>query len=237
MRSGHRTRAAFAARVPGAPPWWLVAVAVALLVAVTLDVANHGVMTHVDSSISNWVKHRRIRSGTLPAHLLRALTFFGQRGPVLVVAVPVVAYLAWRARSVEPILRLALALIALTVAVYALKGTITRPAPSYEPGKANPAESYPSGHLANTLVTWGTVYWSAVRAPVAPVVTRVLAIVRDIAPFAVFIGMTLLNYHWFSDFLGGACVGVILLPLVLHPVWSSLSGRVDRRLRPLGITA
>jgi membrane-associated phospholipid phosphatase len=43
--------------------------------------------------------------------------------------------------------------------------------------------------------------------------------------------MTLLDYHWISDFVGGACVGVVLLVLAQLPVWSGVGQRVDRVIR------
>jgi membrane-associated phospholipid phosphatase len=42
--------------------------------------------------------------------------------------------------------------------------------------------------------------------------------------------MTLLNFHWISDFIGGACIGIALLPVVTLPIWADVAGRIDRRL-------
>jgi membrane-associated phospholipid phosphatase len=207
----------------------VVAVAVVVLVAVTIDVAQHGWLTHLDSTIAHHVESWQIGRSSAEGEALRVLTFFGQRGPVLGVATPVALYLAWRSRSVSPLLRYAVALVLLTIAVYALKGAITRPAPSYRPGLDNPAQSFPSGHMVNAILIWGTLAWAASRAEVAAWLVRTLRVVQVIAPPAVFIGMTLLNYHWFSDFVGGACVGVILLPLVLGPWWERVETRIDER--------
>jgi membrane-associated phospholipid phosphatase len=48
-------------------------------------------------------------------------------------------------------------------------------------------------------------------------------------PIAVIVGMTLLDYHWWSDFLAGLCIGIVLLPLTLAPWWATLATRLDRR--------
>jgi len=116
----------------------------------------------------------------------------------------------------------------LTIAVYALKTAVTRPAPI--PGPHDARDSYPSGHLPNAILVWGIVAWSAARAGAPAALTNVLRIVRAVGPPAVIVGMTLLDYHWFSDFIGGACIGVALLPVVVSPVWAQIAARIDRRL-------
>jgi hypothetical protein len=59
---------------------------------------------------------------------------------------------------------------------------------------------------------------------------RIIDVLRWVAPFAVAVGMTLLNYHWLSDFVGGAAVGVLALAVASWPGWTSLAHRIDSRL-------
>ena len=44
------------------------------------------------------------------------------------------------------------------------------------------------------------------------------------------IGMTLLDYHWQSDFAAGLCVGIITRSAVTLPQLATVSRAVDRRL-------
>jgi hypothetical protein len=218
------------ARVPGAPPWWLVGAAIVVLVLASLDVAHHGFLTDIDGAVSRRMIDWDLRGNHAAKPLIHVLTLFGQRGPVLLVSIPVVCYLTWRSRRSEFALRYALGLMLLTIVVYAFKGAIDRYPPVIVRGKVAHANSYPSGHIANAILVWGVVAWSAARAAAPLALRRVLRVVRNIAPVAVTVGMTLLNYHWVSDFVGGACIGVVLLAVVLLPVWSEVAARLDRRL-------
>ena len=218
------------ARVPGAPPWWLAGIAAVVLVATTLDIANHGILTHLDHAVSRRMIAWDLRNNHGFKPFLYVLTMFGQRGPVLAVTIALICYLTWRARRSEFLLRYVLAIALLTLVVYAFKGTLTTNPPIVEPGKVNRAESYPSGHIVNAIMTWGVVAWSASRVMPAAALTTVLRVVWLIAPWAVVVGMTLLDYHWVSDFIGGAAIGLVLLPIVLHPIWTDVAARVDRRL-------
>ena len=46
------------------------------------------------------------------------------------------------------------------------------------------------------------------RAQVARWLPRTLRMLAVLGPIAVIVGMTLLDYHWWSDFLAGLCIGV-----------------------------
>lgn len=210
------------------PPWWLVGVAVVVLVLTTLDVAHHGALIDLDNSVARRMIDWDLRHNRAAEPFIHVLTLFGQRALVLLVTIPVICYLTWRTRTIEYALRYLLALVLLTIVVYALKGTVTRPAPI--PGPHDGQDSYPSGHLPNAILVWGVVAWSAARAGAPAALTRALRVVQIVAPGAVIVGMTLLNYHWISDFIGGLCIGVVLLPVVTLPVWTELAARVDRRL-------
>jgi membrane-associated phospholipid phosphatase len=121
--------------------------------------------------------------------------------------------------------------VLMTVAVYALKDWVARPAPAASTtSRPGPATSSPSGHVANALLIWGVVWWSARELDPRSVLTRVLNWVRLAGPVLVAVGMTLLNYHWISDFIGGATVAVILLAVTTLAVWSRWSIVADQRI-------
>ncbi len=226
-----RRRAAALPRIPGAPPWWLIGLAALVLVLTSIDVAHHGALTSFDRAVSRRMIDWDLRHDSVWRPAMRVLEMFGQRGAVLAVTIPVICYLTWRVRRSEFALRYLLALISLTIAVYALKYAVPRYAPlTTAATKAARPESYPSGHLANAILVWGVVTWCALRAQAPIVLSRALRIVRAVAPAAVIISMTVLDYHWISDFIGGACVGILLLPLVLLPVWADVAAWIDRRL-------
>ena len=133
----------------------------------------------------------------------------------------------------EPLLRLAVALITILVVIYAFKLGLARNAPIQD-ARGIPAghgASFPSGHVANAVVLWGIADWSVRHWSTPHWLRRVVRIGRWIGPFCITIAMTLLNYHWLSDFIGGALVGVVLLSAALLPVWTAAAESLDLRLR------
>jgi membrane-associated phospholipid phosphatase len=229
-------RRAAPTRVSGAPPLWLVGVAGLILLLTILDIDHHGVLWHFDGTVSRQMLDWDLRDDNTALDWLSILVRFGNRFYVLLVSIPITLYLTWRARRSEYLVRYVVALIALNLAVYALKFTVTRYPPVIHIDEPNRSISFPSGHLANAVLIPGLMAWSAVRSGAQLWLQRALRALQIIAPVAVVVGMTLLDYHWISDFIGGACVGVLLLALALLPQWGRVGARVDRRL-PRGILA
>jgi membrane-associated phospholipid phosphatase len=223
-------RRAAPARLRANPAWWLTGVAALVLLLTILDIDHHGVLWHVDRSVSRQMLDWDLRDDHTAKMWLSLLVRFGNRFYVLLVSIPVTLYLTWRARRSEFLLRYILALVALTVAVYALKFTVTRYPPVIKVGETNRSISFPSGHLANAVLSPGLMAWSAVRAGAPVWLSRALQALQVVAPLAVVVGMTLLDYHWISDFVGGACLGVVLLVLVQLPIWSDVARWIDRRV-------
>lgn len=215
------------------PPWWAAAGGVAVAIAVLLDVLNGGLLVSLDHCVARVTREWDLRDRAYGA--LYPLTWFGQRGPVLLVSVPLAVWLSCRARSAEPLARLAIALALLTASVYALKYGVGRDAPPVDGVHTGAGgTSFPSGHVANATLVWGLLAWLCARdARVRPKplpwrIVGVAGAVRWIAPFAVVAGMTLLGFHWISDFIAGAGIGIALLWAVTLP---APSGRGARALR------
>lgn len=223
-------RRAAPTRVSGAPPWWLVGLAGVILLLTILDIDHHGVLWHFDGTVSRQMLDWDLRDNNTALDWLSILVRFGNRFYVLLVSIPVTLYLTWRARRSEYLVRYVVALIVLNLAVYALKFTVTRYPPVLATDKVNRSISFPSGHLANAVLIPGLMAWSAVRAGAERWLVRALRALQIIAPVAVVVGMTLLDYHWMTDFIGGACVGVLLLAFVLLPQWQVVGDWIDRRL-------
>ena len=208
----------------------MVAAAV-VLIATTADVHFSGAFYHVDIDLG-----RRLHAWDLRHHLaaevpLRGLVLFGQRGVVVVLAVAFFGWLAWRARASEPLIRLAVALIGIAVLVYALKFTVTRLAPIDYIGHHSgaPKRSYPSGHMANAVALWGLAFFAAMRWHLPSHAVTAANVLRWVAPVAVAAGMILLDYHWVSDMVGGAAIGVLVLAAATADSWVGPADRIDAR--------
>jgi membrane-associated phospholipid phosphatase len=217
----------------GLVPAWLVVLAAIILIATTIDIHQRGAFYSFDHTVSRWMVDLDLRHRRWPKRLIYLLTLPGQRGTVLIFTIPTVAYLTWRARSIAPLARYVLALVAMTVAVYLLKDYVDRPAPTAPAGTTGGA-SYPSGHVANAVLVWGIVWWTARELDPGALLTRVLNVVRLVGPVLVAIGMTLLNYHWISDYVGGATIAVILLAAVTVPELQRWCIPIDRRIWRVG---
>jgi membrane-associated phospholipid phosphatase len=214
-----------------AVPLWAVVVAVAVLAFVVLDIALDGPLNHLDHQIADRTGAWNLRGHRSTRWPLTIGVYFGQRGVVLVAAAALAVGLAWRVGTCEPVLRLLVAVLSLAMVVYGFKFGLARNAPiqDIQGAPAGHGASFPSGHIANAILLWGLGEWSVQTWPTATRLRLLVRAGRRIAPVAVFVAMMLLNYHWLSDFIGGAAVGVILLALALWPRWSQAAAWIDSR--------
>jgi membrane-associated phospholipid phosphatase len=208
-----------------------VVVAAVVLIATTADVHFSGALYHVDVKLG-----RRLHAWDLRHHLaaeipLRALVLFGQRGVVVVLAVAFFGWLAWRERMSEPVVRLVVALVGIAALVYALKFSVTRLAPidyfGHHPGA--PKRSYPSGHMASAVALWGLALFAAIRWHLPARAVAAASVLRWVAPAAVAVGMILLDYHWVSDMIAGAAIGVLVLAVAVADGWVGAAEWIDAR--------
>ena len=149
--------------------------------------------------------------------VIKAYTNLGGPVGMPVLATSVLALLAWRARSVEPLL-LGLATgagsLAMTVLGKAAVGR-TRPplvdaVPPYET-----SFSFPSGHSLNALALSGIVVYVLVRQQRSARV-RALTVIAG-AAFAVTMGLTrvYLGHHWLTDVVVAWLLGLAWLVVVV----------------------
>ena len=68
--------------------------------------------------------------------------------------------------------------------------------------------------MANAVVVWGVVRWQAAAYRMSPAAQRLAATLAVVAPVVAGGSMLLLDFHWLSDVLVGAAVGVSLLGVV-----------------------
>jgi membrane-associated phospholipid phosphatase len=199
----------------GRPPWWLLLGALLVGGFVTVDLLTGGVLERMDLRVSEIVSDWRLSESA--AYLfVWAVTQLGGRGTILVVLVVLVGYLAWSRRTLLPLVRVLVALALLTLAVYAMKHGIGRTAPAF-PGSfffTEDGVSFPSGHVANAVLMWGVARWQAVEYGLPMRVQRAFWVLSIAGPFATAIAMVSLDFHWVSDAVVGAAVGVLLLGVV-----------------------
>jgi membrane-associated phospholipid phosphatase len=173
------------------------------------------------------------------AHVLGlVLDHLGQGGELIAVTVAVSFVVAWRRRSVRPILLAGLAPIVVTVAIVALKRWTERGAPHYGPVQlfSGPRYvEYPSGHVQNGVVYYAVL--AILLAPYLPTLARRL--LTWLPGPLVFIGTTYVAYHWLTDSVGGYLLGLFVIRQLARVPWATLPlpARLDRRSPGRGRTA
>jgi membrane-associated phospholipid phosphatase len=200
----------------GRPPWWLVLAALVVGAVVTVNLLTGGVLESVDLRVSEVVGGWGLReSSAYP--LVWAVTQLGGRGTILVVLAGLVGYLTWRHRTWLPLFRVLLALGLLTLGVYAIKHGVGRTAPRF-PGEFSffhdDGASFPSGHVANAVLMWGVARWLAVDYGLPAPAQRAFWWLSVLGPVATGVAMVSLDFHWVTDAVVGAAVGIVLLGVV-----------------------
>jgi undecaprenyl-diphosphatase len=146
----------------------------------------------------------------------------GRRLVILPVMLVVLGLASLRMRSWWPIFLGSAAFLMASVIVGFLKFLTQRTSPRLGPGDfglpdlVDTIGLYPSGHAANAAVAWGAmVYFSAI----AWGWSRRVALYATLGALlvVVLVGVTsaYLQYHWVSDLISGALVGVAALFLVI----------------------
>lgn len=216
----------------GLVPLWVPVVGVLVTVAISLDVSLHGPLTRIDTQLSEQMLRWGLRFKPGPRRMLTPGLWFGQRGTMVTGSLLLAVWAARRCRTVEPVLRLIVAVIGLAVAVYAFKLGLARSAPiAVARGqRVATGASFPSGHTANAVVLWGLAQYTAGRARAHDRLFRAVRVGRLIAPAVVGVVMVLLDYHWLTDLLAGIAIGMVLLWVTLDPCWIRASQRIDSRI-------
>ncbi|MGY1841938.1 phosphatase PAP2 family protein [Modestobacter sp. SYSU DS0875] len=198
----------------GRPPWWLVLLSVLVATGVTVDLLAGGVLERLDLAVSDRIGSWGLRDSAAywPVWVF---TQAGGRGTILVVLIGLVGWLSWRHRTAVPLVRVLLALLLLTAAVYAVKWGTGRTAPAY-PGSYfhRGGESFPSGHVANAVLMWGVARWQVVEYGLHARLQRAAWLLSVLGPLVTGVAMVALNFHWVTDAVVGAAVGVVLLGVV-----------------------
>ncbi|SCL53100.1 Membrane-associated phospholipid phosphatase [Micromonospora eburnea] len=202
--------------VPGG--WWLDGLLVAALAALTAALVWWSPLLDVDIAVRDWCDGHRPPPVTV---LMRAFDYLGQGGALIVVTLLVTGWLAWRHRTVRPVIPTGLAPIISTLLIVGLKRWTSRGAPHHGSVRMfshGPEEFYPSGHVSNAIVYFTVL--AMLLAPYLPVPARRL--VQWLPGVLTFIGTTYLGYHWFTDSIGGYLLGLLIARLLLRVPWRTV---------------
>ncbi len=199
----------------GRPSWWAMAVSLVVAAVVTADLLAAGWLERMDLRVAETVGGWDLQDSG--AYLLVwAVTQVGGRVTILVVLAVLIGYLAWRRHTWLPLVRVLIALGLLTAVVYGIKHGTGRTAPGF-PGSYffhDDGASFPSGHVANAVLMWGVARWQAVEYGLPSRVQRAFWWLSVAGPVATGLAMVSLNFHWITDAVVGAAVGVLLLGVV-----------------------
>jgi membrane-associated phospholipid phosphatase len=199
----------------GRPPRWAMVVSFLVAVLVTADLLTVGWLERMDLRVAETVGNWGLQdSAAYP--LVWVVTQVGGRVTILVVLAVLVGYLAWRRHTWLPLVRVLTALTLLTVVVYGIKHGTGRTAPGFPVSYFfhDDGASFPSGHVANAILMWGVARWQAVEYGLPARVQRAFWLLSVAAPAATGLAMVSLNFHWITDAVVGAAVGVLLLGVV-----------------------
>jgi membrane-associated phospholipid phosphatase len=199
----------------GRPPWWAMLAALVVATLVTADLLARGPLERMDLRVSEVISDWGLRdSAAFP--FVWVVTQLGGRVTILVVLAGLVGYLGWRRRTWLPAVRVLIALALLTAVVYAIKNGTGRTAPAF-PGSFffhDDGASFPSGHVANAVLMWGVARWQAVEYGLPVRVQRAFWLLSIAGPVATGLAMVSLDFHWVTDAIVGAAVGILLLGVV-----------------------
>ena len=192
--------------------WWPDALAVAAFVGLTVALVKVPALLRLDLFVRDWVDAHRpppVYWAVLTADRL------GQGGPVMTFTLVVSFLLAWRHRTARPIIPAGLAPILTTVSIVVLKRYTERGAPHYgsvELFSGAGQVGYPSGHVNNAVVYYGTLALLLSAYVSGPLRTTL----RWLPAVLVAIGTTYVGYHWLTDAVAGFLLGFVLIRLILR---------------------
>jgi len=181
----------------------------------TLFVMKPSVVTRLDERIGR--RHPPHLTGIRKTVVL-LLDDIGLRGFSATVLLVAAVLIALRFKSWRPLNLSFLSLVGLNVIVGSLKIAFGRAKPRLGADRLHFSSvgSYPSGHSANAILTWGLlaylIYHYTHRAMGQ---ARILSSIVGVATLVVCIVSLYRNTHWLSDLIGGVLIGGAILVFVI----------------------
>lgn len=197
------------------PARWLTIACTVLFVLVTADVLADGMLRHFDGVVAGWIRTIGLRDTSVGNAIGFLLSQTGGRATNLVWILVLCIVIAVGSRNFVPFARLVLGVALLSAAIYTSKFLIARTFPMDTRGDLLHAvgnnDSYPSGHQANAILLSSIGAWIAVDYVATAWVRRVVCIYAIAGPIIAAFAVLFMNYHWLSDIIAGASVGIVLL--------------------------
>jgi membrane-associated phospholipid phosphatase len=170
--------------------------------------------------VDEWIYERDfllITPGKTPT-LVMLVDDLGLRGVTAIILLFTAALISRRFKSWRPINLsiLSLALLNLTVGASKLLFGRTKPSTGFDLVFTDSGLSYPSGHAANAILTWGIFAYLIFRySHKYPFEGMRLTWFVAIVTAGVCLASLYRNTHWFSDLLGGLFIGSALLVAII----------------------
>jgi membrane-associated phospholipid phosphatase len=191
-----------------------------------LFVAIYGVITQQVLAntwirrLDEWIYNRDfllVTPGKTPT-LVMLVDDMGLRSVTAIVLLVTAVLISRRFKSWRPINLsiLSLVLLNLTVGASKLLFGRTKPHSGFDLVFTDSGLSYPSGHAANAILTWGIFAYLIFRySHKEPFEGMRLTWFVSIITTGVCLASLYRNTHWFSDLLGGLFIGSALLVLII----------------------
>jgi membrane-associated phospholipid phosphatase len=214
--------------------WWFDGLLLVGFAAVTLGVADRALIG-TDVWLRDWCDHHRPGILYWPAWVGNHL---GQGGWLTGICLALALWLGWRRRSVRPVLPVVAGFALTFCTITPLKLITDRPAPRanlehvgrvWDRGYFGVGgESYPSGHLMNSIVWYGIL--ALLLSAWLPAAWR--RAVRVAPPAILCVTTVYLSFHWLTDTVAGVLLGLVLDRIMHRIPWDELP--LGRRLRAAG---
>jgi membrane-associated phospholipid phosphatase len=170
--------------------------------------------------VDEWIYERDfllITPGKTPT-LVMLVDDLGLRGVTAIILLFTAVLISRRFKSWRPINLSLLSLLLLNIAVGASKLMFgrTKPSTGFDLVFTDSGLSYPSGHAANAILTWGIFAYLIFRySHKYPFEGMRLTWFVAIVTTGVCLASIYRNTHWFSDLLGGLFIGSALLVAII----------------------
>ena len=169
------------------------------------------------------IKHHTFKG--LPSHVLLALDDLGLRSVTATCLLVTAVIVGYRFKSWRPINLSIAALLLLNGVVGISKLLFGRTKPRLQLDLLHDGGlSYPSGHAANALLTWGMLSYLIYRySQKAPFKGLRLDWLVGLITSLVCVVSLIRNTHWFSDLLGGVLLGgsILVFLIAADRAWPS----------------
>ncbi|MEV0896756.1 phosphatase PAP2 family protein [Actinoplanes sp. NPDC049802] len=206
--------------------WWPEVAALVAFAALTLALIR-GHLLDLDQRVADWV----FAHDPAPVYgTARVFNYLGQGGQVLMpVTLILTGVLFWRTRSVRALLPFAVTFVLTYCTIGPAKIYFDRAAPKFplenrtvmfNPDAAGALSmSYPSGHVANSLVWFAVIGLLLVALIGRELTRREWLLLRVVPVVVVFVTTVYTGFHWLTDSVAALFLGFVLARLLQRVPW------------------